>query len=206
MEVQTSDWNKFADIASRFDRKAYFQDREDLNHNIIVRLAELTIQKGNLSLASMLRIASYVVQEYWHSFKKTSIEVCIANGTAKPRNWESCTYSHKPNGNCRSYIVIHHKHIINVCPYLAYRPAQSLDMEITDGEGNVSQLWEVIADDKAIDLDAWIDSRTSLLGLSRRLVNIAVKLQSDKPVTKTDMRYLERYRKNKKAIQQKSLF
>ncbi len=52
----------------------------------------------------------------------------------------------------------------------------------------------MLADDKAIDLEAWLDSRTFLLGCPKRLVDIAYKRYSRKPLTKTEARYLERHR------------
>ncbi|GAI04673.1 unnamed protein product, partial [marine sediment metagenome] len=40
----------------------------------------------------------------------------------------------------------------------------SIDSEIEDGDGNTTELIETIADDRAIDLEAWLDARTFLLG------------------------------------------
>jgi len=36
----------------------------------------------------------------------------------------------------------------------------SLNEEINDGEGDSIELYQTIADDKAIDLDAWLDAKT----------------------------------------------
>jgi DNA-directed RNA polymerase specialized sigma24 family protein len=66
------DWDKYMEIADRFQRKARYQDREDLKHDIIVRLAELASNNGDKPFTepSMLRVGSYVVLEYWRREKR----------------------------------------------------------------------------------------------------------------------------------------
>jgi len=77
----------------------------------------------------------------------------------------------------------------------------SLDTEIENGDGDATELIETIADDKAIDLEAWLDARTFLLGCPHRLVQIANKINNGDTLSKTDRQYLWRYRKR----EQKSL-
>jgi len=61
------DWQKYMEIADKFQHKARYEDREDLRQDIILRLAEVASNNGHkpFTEASMLRIASYVVMEYW---------------------------------------------------------------------------------------------------------------------------------------------
>ena len=122
------DWEKYSTVADRFQHKARFQDREDLKHNIILRVAEVAQRNGNkpFTEGAMVRVASFVVLEYWHTEKR--------------------------NGK-----VI------------------SLNTGIDDGEGNTVELIDTIADDNAIDLEAWVDARIWLLGCPNRLVDIAHK-------------------------------
>ena len=70
----------------------------------------------------------------------------------------------------------------------------SLDHRIEDGDGNSTELIETVADDKAIDLDAWLDARTWLLGCPHRLVQIAHKRLAGQPLTNREHQYLWRYR------------
>ena len=70
----------------------------------------------------------------------------------------------------------------------------SLNYELEDEDGNSIELWQTLADDKAIDLEAWLDARTWLLGCPRRLVSIAVKLYSGKRLAYKDYHYIERWR------------
>jgi len=37
-------------------------------------------------------------------------------------------------------------------------------------KGNLTELGNLIADDKALDLEAWVDARTFLLGFPQRLL------------------------------------
>jgi hypothetical protein len=75
----------------------------------------------------------------------------------------------------------------------------SLNTEINDGEG--IELIDTVADDKAIDLDAWLDARTFLLGCPMRLIVIAGKRLKGIELNEKDRQYLSRYRRQ----EQKSL-
>ena len=77
----------------------------------------------------------------------------------------------------------------------------SLNSEISDGDGNTTELLETVADDRAIDVGAWLDARTFLLGCPMRLVQIAHKRLEGKPLTNREHQYLWRFRQK----EQKSL-
>ena len=79
---------------------------------------------------------------------------------------------------------------------------ESLNKPILDSEGNLTELGELIADDKAVDLDAWVSDSTWEIGYPKRLVAIAYNLKAGIPLTNADMIYLCRYRKQ----EQKRLF
>ena len=152
------DWDKYIAVADRFQYKAKAQDIEDLNHTILLSLAQTQISLdnnggGQLSDVAMLRIASYECQKYWRAIK-------------------------------RQLTIL------------------SLNTEIADGEGNITELIDTLADDKAIDLDAWLDARTWLLGCPKRLVVIAGKRLKGIPLEPKDQEYLRRFRRR----EQKRLF
>jgi len=69
-------------------------------------------------------------------------------------------------------------------------------------EGDIVQLKDTIADDKAIDLEAWLDEATWRLGCPMRLVEIARKRLYGIPLDNKDKCYLWRFRKQ----EQKKLF
>ena len=145
------DWERYIELASRFEHKAKAQDREDLRHNIILALARQQARneatgKAELSFYGMLRIASHCVANYWREVKRNARII-------------------------------------------------SLNTVIADSDGNSIELIDTIADDKAIDLDAWLEASTWQLGYPKRLVEIAHKLDMGEKLTPTDSQYLWRYRK-----------
>ena len=153
------DWEKYIAIAESFQRKARYEDREDLKHDIIVRLAEVASNNGHkpFTEGGMIRVASYTAMAYWRDLKR------------------------KPT-------------------------ILSLDYEIEDGDGDTIQLWQTIADDKAIDLEAWLDARTFLLGCPKRLVQIAHKRAIGKPLNRKEQTYLNHYQTRQLKKRQKPLF
>jgi DNA-directed RNA polymerase specialized sigma24 family protein len=152
------DWQKYSQIADRFQHKARYQDREDLRHDIMVRLAELASNNGDkpFTEASMLRVASYVTMEYWRQEKR------------------QLTFL-------------------------------SLNEDIEDDEGNTVELFQTLADDKAIDLELWQDAKRWMLGCPKRLVKIAYKRMLGKPLNHKEQVYLCRYREKELAKVQKAL-
>jgi hypothetical protein len=138
------DWSKYIAVADRFQHKAKAQDTEDLNHTIILSLADAQTAKdnnggGQLSEVAMLRLASYECQKYWRQQKR----------------------------------------LLTIL---------SLNTELNDGDG--IELIDTVADDKAIDLDAWLDARTFLLGCPVRLIMIADKRLKGIPLTNKELQYL----------------
>jgi hypothetical protein len=79
---------------------------------------------------------------------------------------------------------------------------ESLNKPILDSEGNLTELGELIADDKAIDLDAWVSDSTWEIGYPRRLVAIAYKLKAGEALTHYERTILSRFRQK----EQKKLF
>ena len=150
------DYDKYIKVANRYQRKARYQDREDLNHTIILSIAQAQLRLdsdggGQLSDVAMLRIGSYECQKYWRAIKR---QITIF----------------------------------------------SLNTELNNGDGDGVELIETVADDKAIDLDAWIDARTWLLGCPRRLIVIASKRVKGIALEHKDREYLRRYRLREQRV------
>ena len=77
----------------------------------------------------------------------------------------------------------------------------SLNSEIANGDGDTTELIETIADDKAIDLSAWLDAKTWLLGCPMRLVQIAHKRLNGLRLTNKELQYLWYWRhKEQKSL------
>ena len=71
----------------------------------------------------------------------------------------------------------------------------SLNTPVDDEDGSETEIWETLADDKAIDLDAWVDARLFLLGCPDRLIQIARKRQKRIALSGADYVYLNKFRK-----------
>ena len=74
---------------------------------------------------------------------------------------------------------------------------ESLDRVIEDGNGDSTPLYELIADDKAIDLVARLDARHILDGYPRRFVQLAYKRYTGYPLNNAENVYY--YRQLKKV-------
>jgi hypothetical protein len=170
------DWEKYIAIANRFQHKARAQDREDLKHTIILRLAQVASNNGHkpFTEATMYRIASYIVADYWRS------QYRLSNGL----DCGSCSKAQRRK--CRKDWQYPE------CPKAI--KVEYLSKPIIDDNGNITELGELIADDKAIDLDAWVDARTFLLGFPKRLMDIAHKIDNGEALTNQDHQYLWRFR------------
>jgi len=171
-------------VASHFNHKAKAQDTEDLLHDIILTLAVAERNNGHkpFTEAAMYRIASRAVADYWRAYYK------VNNGL----DCHSCskTQRHK----CKE------DWLYTECPKAI--KLESLNKPILDDEGNITELGELIADDKALDLDGWVSDSTWEIGYKPRLVAIAYKLKSGYPLTPYEHNYLNRLRKR----EQKKLF
>ncbi|MBA7594280.1 hypothetical protein ES703_01219 [subsurface metagenome] len=190
-------WLQWLEVARRFDHKAIPQDRLDLRHTIIVAFADQQARnerlgKPDLSLYGMLRIASHCVADYWRELNKATIRVCVLNGLPRIPD-HKCSFAGKPS-KCSQ------------CPFLAVRPIESLNTELEDTEGNRIELIDTLADDKAIDLDQWLDTKTFRLGCPDRLIQLAVKRHKGIPLNQTDQRYFTRQRQKELKRYQKTLF
>jgi hypothetical protein len=142
----TLDWQKYIELADKFQYKAKPVDREDLRQDIILRLAEVASNNGHkpFTEGAMVRVASYTVMAYWRDrMRKPTI--------------------------------------------------LSLNGESNNGDGDTVELWQTLADDKAIDVEAWLDAKRWLLGCPKALVRIATKRVAGKPLDGREQTYLNHY-------------
>ena len=170
-------WLIYYQIASRFNHKAKPQDRGDLLHDIMLTLAVAEQNNGHkpFTQAQMYRIASFTVSHYWYRYYK------VNNGL----DCQHCSKAQRQK--CRA------DDLYRECPKAI--TIERLSKPILDSEGNLTELGELIADDKAIDLEAWVSDKVWEIGYPQRQVEIAYKLKGGYPLTKYDRLYLCRYRK-----------
>jgi len=171
------EWLTYYKVASRFNRKAKVEDTEDLLHTIILTLAVAERNNGHkpFTEGTMYRIASRAVADYWRAYYK-------ANNGLDCR-WCGKAQRHK----CKE------GDLYTQCPKAI--KLESLSKPILDGEGNLTELGELVADPKSLDLDAWDRDSLWQIGYKPRLVDIALKLHRGEALTNRDKIYLCRYRK-----------
>ena len=170
-------------IALRFAHKALIDDRRDLLHDIIeglARVAERKVSQGqDFTEPAMYRVAEHIKDHYWYRhYSYTNGLDCQHCGKAQRakcrKNW---AYSDWAYCDCHRAIQL-----------------ESINQPIVNSEGSITELAELIADDKALDLAEWIDARTFLIGAPIRLKAIASKRSEGKPLTDAERKYLQRLR------------
>ena len=178
------DYAVYYRVATKFSHKARFEDREDLLHTIILNLATAHRSNGHKpdNPSWMYRIASFTVAQYWQDYYHRT-------------NGADCGHCSNPQRKkCKA------DDLYRDCPK-AIR-IESLSKPIIDNEGRLTELGNLIADDKALDLADWLDIKTFLLGCPQRLIDIAEKIREGKPLNNKEDCYLRRFRRR----EQKRLF
>ncbi len=169
------EWAEWLEVAQKYEHKVKAQDRLDIRHDILLELAKARARDGKpLPVLRAYRIASLTVAFYWR--QRLKLNTGLDCGHCSKANRARCK---------RDYLY-------SQCPKLV--KVVSLEQS--------SVYLETVADDKALDLDIWLDSRTWLLGCPMRLIEVAYKRLKGMPLSGADRKYLWKHRK--KA--QKSLF
>jgi hypothetical protein len=128
-----------------------------------------------LTEAGLIRVACYEVADYWRKWFKRN-------------NGHDCGQcSREQRQKCRS------QDLYRECPKAI--KIESLDRVIEDGNGDRTELHELIADDNAIDLVAMLDAKFTIQSYPRQAVLIAYKRYAGYPLDKTEQNYLTHFRK-----------
>ena len=181
------EWLDWLEVATRYEVKVPLQDRADLRHTIILELALARAKTTEpIPLYRAYRIASYMVADYYRQQKKLTTGL-------------DCRHCSKiQRSECKEH------DLYGECPKLIR--LEYLGTERVDTEGNRVTIADTLADDKAIDLDLWLDSEAFLLGCPIRLIELAYKRQAGIPLSESDRRYYNRQRAKELKRYQKSLF
>ena len=75
---------------------------------------------------------------------------------------------------------------------------ESLSKLIEDGSGNRVELYQLLADDNAIDLTSRLDAKLTLESYPQRFVQLAYKKYAGYPLTSSERQY---YRREQKKAQ-----
>ena len=176
----------FYTIARHFAYKAKLDEREDLLHDIIEGLASVAkrkqLQGQEFSEPAMYRTAEHIKDHYWYRHYSyhngLDCQHCSKAQRAKCRKaWAHSDWAYT---DCHRAIQL-----------------ESINQPVIDNEGNITELAELIADDKALDLAEWIDARTFLIGSPIRLKQIARKVSKGENLTHGELCYLSRLRRKR---------
>jgi hypothetical protein len=161
-------------------------EREDLLHDIIMGLAKtgqtLAIRGQQFTEIAQIRTAEHIKDHYWYKHyayhNGLDCQHCSKAQRARCRvNW---AYSDWAYYDCHRAVTL-----------------ESINKPIIDGEGNITELAELIADDRALDLEEWLDAKTFLIGAPIRLKQIARKLNKGEALAYPERNYLSRLRKKR---------
>ena len=179
------DYAVYYKVATKFCYKAQAQDRDDLLHTIILNLAVAGKSNGHKpdNPSWMYRIASFTVAQYWQDYYKRVNGIDCGHCSNPQR--KKCKRDNLYGSQCPRAIKI-----------------ESLSKPIVGDDGQISELGDLIADDKALDLADWTDINTFLRGCPQRLIDIAEKIREGKTLTDKEKNYLYHYRNR----HQKTLF
>jgi len=151
----------------------------------MIALADVASNNGHkpFTKPAMYRIASITRADYWRTQYK------LTNGL----DCGSCSKAQRKE--CKEH------DLYSECPKAI--KLEYLSKPVVDSEGNLTELGELIADDKAIDLDQWLDAKTFLRGCPQSLIGIARKRTNGLPLTKYEQLYLCRLwkRQQKRLIE-----
>ena len=175
-------WLAYYQVALRFTNKVKPQDKEDILHTIIMTLADVNRNNGHkpFTEAVMYRIASRTVSDYWFTHYSYTAGLDCKHCSKAQRH------------TCKK------DNLYTQCPKAI--KLENLNKPIIDIEGNTTELGELIADDKSLDLDAWVDARTFILGFPKRLLQIAFKINNGQSLEGADRKYLCKWRKREQQV------
>jgi hypothetical protein len=174
------DWALYYEVARGFTHRVKPDDREDFLHDLFLAFARVKasyLSKGKeLSTGGLVRIAQYELADYWHNrFKHL-------NGT-------DCRHcSKEQRARCKR------EDLYSQCPKVVRM--ESLDRMIEDGDGDKTELYQMIADQDAVDIIAIVEARQRLKGYPRRAVQLAYKRYAGYRLDSSELSYLSRFRKS----------
>jgi DNA-directed RNA polymerase specialized sigma24 family protein len=166
------DYAVYYKVATKFVYKARFEDREDLLHIIMLNLAVADSNNGHKpdNPSWMYRIASFTVAQYWRDYYRRTYGIDCGHCSNQQRK------------KCKA------DDLYSECPRAI--KIESLQKPIADGDGHLTELGELINDDRTLDLAEWTDINTFLLGCPQRLIDIAEKIRDGQELTNRERQYL----------------
>jgi len=175
------DWLTYYKVGKGFTGKVKPEDREDFLHDLFLAFAKVKVSydaKGKeLTTGGLVRIAQYAVADYWRKWFRR-----IYN-----RDCSQCSKAQR--AKCKE------DNLYSQCPKTIH--FESLNELVEDGEGNKTELYQLIADDNA-DFIPRLDAKLTLESYPKRFVDLAYKKQAGYPLTNSEGCYYRRELKKAK--------
>jgi len=173
------DWLTYYKVGKGFVRRVRREDREDFLHDLFLAFARVKISydtKGKeLTEGGLVRIAQYAVADYWRKWFRRIYG----------RNCSQCSKAQRQR--CKE------DDLYSQCPKAI--KIESLNKLVEDGEGNKTELYQLIADDNA-DFIPRLDAKLTLeRGFPKRFVDLAYKKYAGYPLTNSEKVYYHREQK-----------
>ncbi len=168
------EWLTFYYVALPFAKSVPTQDTGDLLHTIIMTLADVA-RNGELSEAAMYRIASRTRADYWREHYRHT------------RGLDCGHCSNQQRKQCKK------DWLYGECPKAV--KIERLSKPVTDADGNLTELGNLIADDTALDIPQWLERNEQLLHSPDRVLAIAGKIQDRETLTESERQYISRFRR-----------
>ena len=176
------EWLTYYKVGKNFTHKVKPEDREDFLHDLFLAFARVKASyqaKGkDLTEGGLVRIAQYEVANYWRKFFRR----------VYGRDCSRCRKAQRDK--CKK------DDLYSQCPKAIQ--IESLSKLIEDGSGNRIELYQLLADDNAVDLTSRLDAKLTLEGYPYRFVKLAYKKYAGYPLTSTERNY---YRREQKKAQ-----
>jgi hypothetical protein len=179
------DWLTYYKVGKRFISKVKPEDKEDFLHDLFLAFARVkasyTAKGKELTEGGLVRIAQYEVADYWRKWFKRANGIdcsrCSQSQRQKCKDWQLYT-------DCPKAIKL-----------------ERLDKLVEDGNGDSTPFYELIADDKAVDLVAMVDARLTLDSYPTKAVKLLYKRYAGYPLEKAEGNYLRRFlRRTQKTL------
>ncbi|MBA7467585.1 hypothetical protein ES705_20066 [subsurface metagenome] len=183
------DWAVFVKIAGYFVNKVPSEDREDFRQNLLVEMAKVKAKyaiKGKpLTEASLMMVAEYERRDYYIKRRYRHFGFNCTRCSIEQRR--ECQATKLPSD----------------CPKKKAHRIVSLNTILKDKHGDghkPTELIDLIADTKTIDLAAKLDARSILKSLPKRVVQIGYKIYAGIPLETEEKKYLKRWQKTYPSV------
>ena len=170
------EWLTYYKVAKGFTHKIKPEDREDFLHDLFLAFARVKAsydRKGKeLTEGGLVRITQYQVSDYWRAyFKRVNGIEC---GHCSKAQRAKCKRDNFYGAKCPKAIQF-----------------ESLSKLVEDGEGNRTELYQLLADDNTEFTDR-LDAKLILEGYPKRFVELAYKKYAGYPLGSTERNYYRR--------------